>query len=65
MSMQKIDVVHLIGSLSSAAGNLVHVKNSGDATDALLAAIKQLATAISDSPASSTHILVAQAEKSS
>lgn len=65
MSIQKIDVVHLIGGLSSAAGNLINVTNSGNASNALLAAITQLAKAISDSPATDTHLLIAKAEKSS
>lgn len=65
MSIQKVDVVHLIGGLSSAASSLSQVVDSGDSTRALLAAIKKLATAIANSPASDTHISAVQAEKCS
>lgn len=64
MSIQKIDVVHLIGGLSSAAGNLVNVVNSGDATKAILSAITKLATELAASPVSDTNLVAKKTEKS-
>ncbi len=65
MSIQKIDVVHLIGGLSSAAGCLVNVVHSGDATKAILAAITKLSTELAESPASDTNLSAKKAEKAS
>lgn len=56
MSIQKVDVVHLIGGLSAAARDLQNVTNCGDATKELLAAIAKLAKAVSDSPVADTNL---------
>jgi hypothetical protein len=65
MSILKIDAVHLIGGLSSAAACLSNVPNSSSSIKAVLAAIEKLATAISDSPATDAHLAAEATKKTS
>lgn len=61
----KLDVVHLIGGLASAAACLAGVTGSSGSTNAILSAIEKLATEISNSPVSDEHIVPSSPKKTS